>query len=162
MSNIFIICVEDEHQVLDVLVKDLEDFEELFPIEIASSADEAREIIEEVKDFGGILGLALCDHIMPGDNGVDLLVEMQKDEFTRKTRKVLITGQAGLEDTIKAVNRAGLNHYLAKPWNKEELVEVVKKELTNFVIENEENLLPFMSILDAERLQEEIRNRGYI
>ena len=162
MTNIFIICVEDEHQVLDVLVKDLEEFEDLFPIEIASSANEARELIEEIKDLNGKIGLALCDHIMPGDNGVDLLIELKSDEFTANTRKVLITGQAGLEDTIKAVNRAGLNHYIAKPWEKNELIEVVRKELTHFVIENEENLLPYMTLLDAEKLQEEIRNRGYI
>jgi CheY-like chemotaxis protein len=162
MSNIFIICVEDEHQVLDVLLKDLEEFEDVFPIEIASSADEARELIEEVKELGGKIGLILCDHIMPGDNGVDLLIEMKANEFTKDTRKVLITGQAGLEDTVKAVNRAGLNHYIAKPWDKNELAEVVKKELTNFVVNNEENLLPFMTLLDGEKLQEEIRTRGYI
>jgi CheY-like chemotaxis protein len=162
MNNIFIICVEDEHQVLDVLVKDLEEFEELFPIEIASSADEARDLIEEIENLGGKIGLVLCDHIMPGDNGVDLLIEMKANEFTKNTRKVLITGQAGLEDTVKAVNRAGLNHYIAKPWEKRELLEVVKKELTQFVIESEESLLPFMTILDGEKLQEEIRARGYI
>jgi CheY-like chemotaxis protein len=162
MTNIFIICVEDEHQVLDVLVKDLEEFEDVFPIEIASSADEARELIEEVKELDGKIGLILCDHIMPGDNGVDLLIELKLDEFTQNSRKVLITGQAGLEDTIKAVNRAGLNHYIAKPWDKKELIEVVKKELTNFVVDNEENLLPFMTLLDAEKLQEKIRSRGYI
>jgi len=162
MTNIFIICVEDEHQVLDVLVKDLEALEELFPIEIASSADEARQLIEEIKELNGKIGLVLCDHIMPGDNGVDLLIEMKTNEFTSNARKVLITGQAGLEDTIKAVNRAGLNHYIAKPWEKIELLEVVKKQLTHFVIENEENLLTYMALLDAEMLQEEIRARGYV
>lgn len=162
MTNIYIICVEDEHQVLDVLVKDLEDFEEVFPIELASSADEARELIEEIKNSDGKIGLALCDHIMPGDHGIDLMIEMQKQEFTKKTRKVLITGQAGLEDTINAVNKAGLNHYIAKPWDKQDLIDVVKRELTTYVIQNERNLLPFMAVLDAEKLQEEIRTRGYI
>ncbi len=154
--------MEDEHQVLDVLVKDLEEFEDIFPIEFASSADQARRLIKEIKSLNGKIGLVLCDHIMPGDNGVELLIEMKDDEFTKNTRKVLITGQAGLEDTIKAVNRAGLNHYIAKPWKKHELIEVVKKELTSFVIENEEKLLPYMTLLDVEKLQDEIRSRGYI
>ncbi len=162
MNSIFIICVEDEHQVLDVLVKDLEEFEEIFPIELASSADEARNLIKVIKGLNGKIGLVLSDHIMPGDKGVDLLVEMKSDDYTKNTRKVLITGQAGLEDTIKAVNKAGLNHYIAKPWDKAELVEVVKRQLTSFVIETEENLLPYMTLLDAELLQEEIRTRGYV
>ena len=162
MSEIYIICVEDEPQVLDVLVKDLEELEEVFPIEMASSADEARKLIQEIRRHGGKIGLALCDHVMPGDNGVDLMIEMQKDEFTKPTRKVLITGQAGLEDTIQAVNNARLNHYLSKPWNPQNLIEVVKDELTSYVIEQEKELLPYMAVLDAPRLQEEIRARGYL
>lgn len=162
MSEIYIICVEDEPQVLDVMVKDLEELEDVFPIEMASSADEARKLIQEIRRYGGKIGLALCDHVMPGDNGVELMIEMQNDEFTKATRKILITGQAGLEDTIQAVNKAGLNHYIAKPWNPQVLLKVVKDELTSFVIQHEKELLPFMAVLDAPRLQEEIRARGYL
>ncbi len=162
MSDIYIICVEDEMQVLDVIVKDLEPLEEVFPVEVAVSADEARELIREIKKEGGRIGLAICDHVMPGDSGVDLMVEMQKDPFTEKTRKVLLTGQAGLEATIEAVNMARLNRYIGKPWDPEQLLNVAKEELTQYVIEQEKNLLPYMQILDAARLQEEIRARGSV
>ncbi len=162
MSDIYIICVEDEPQVLDVIIRDLAVFEEIFPIELAHSADEARELIKEIKQEGHKIGLALCDHIMPGDKGIDLMIEMQKDPFTEKTRKVLVTGQAGLEDTIEAVNNAKLNRYIAKPWNPRELVEVVKEELTQYVIQEEKELLRFTSLLDQEKIQEAIRTKGYV
>lgn len=162
MSDIYIICVEDEPQVLDVIIRDLAVFEEIFPIELAHSADEARELIKEIKQEGHKIGLALCDHIMPGDKGIDLMIEMQKDPFTEKTRKVLVTGQAGLEDTIEAVNNAKLNRYIAKPWNPGELVEVVKEELTQYVIQEEKELLRFTSLLDQEKIQEAIRTKGYV
>ncbi len=162
MSDIYIICVEDEPQVLDVVIRDLEKLEEVFPIEIAHSADEARQLINEIKEEGNKIGLAICDHIMPGDKGVDLMIEMQKDPFTEHTRKVLLTGQAGLEETIEAVNKAKLNRYIAKPWKPQHILEVAIEELTTYVIDHEKELLPYMSVLDQERLQQAIRNKGYV
>ena len=162
MSDIYIICVEDEPHVLDVVLRDLSSLEEVFPIELAHSADEARKLISEIKEEGNKIGLAICDHIMPGDKGVDLMIEMQKEPFTQHTRKVLLTGQAGLEETIQAVNNAKLNRYISKPWKPKELLDVAIDELTTYVIEHEKELLPFMAVLDQERLQEAIRNKGYV
>ncbi|HSV88970.1 MAG TPA: response regulator [Bacteroidales bacterium] len=162
MAEIYIICIEDEPQVLDVIVKDLEVLEEVFPIEVAGSVAEAHKVIKEIHQQGGKIGLALCDHIMPGEYGVDLLIEMHNNPLTRSTRKVLITGQAGLDDTVLAINKARLNHYIAKPWNPKELLEVAKNELTQYVIAHEKDLLRFMSVLDPVKIQEEIRNRGYV
>jgi DNA-binding NtrC family response regulator len=160
MADIYILCVEDEPEVLDVIVRDLGELEEVFPIEMAVSAEEARGIIKEIEQQGDKLGIAICDHIMPGDKGVDLMIEMQKQEFTERSRKILLTGQAGLEATVEAVNNARLNRYIAKPWNPENLLQVVKDELTTYVIEQEKDLLPYMGVLDARRLQEAIRARG--
>jgi len=162
MSDIYIICVEDEPQVLDVVIRDLAKLEEVFPIEIAHSANEARQLISEIKEEGNRIGLAICDHIMPGDKGVDLMIEMQNDPFTEHTRKVLLTGQAGLEETIEAVNKAKLNRYISKPWKPRQILEVAVDELTSYVIEQEKELLPFMAVLDQERLQETIRSKGYV
>jgi response regulator RpfG family c-di-GMP phosphodiesterase len=162
MAEIYIICVEDEPQVLDVIVRDLGEIEDVFPIEVANSADEARQLMREINEEGNTVGLILCDHIMPGDKGIDLLIEMQKDPWTEHTRKILITGQAGLEDTIQAVNLARLNRYIAKPWNPQQLREVVREELTLYVIAHEKDLLRFMPVLDQAKLQEAIRNRGYL
>lgn len=162
MSEIYIICVEDEPEVLDVIVRDLGFLEEVFPIEVASSAQEARKLIGEIQDQGDRIGLVICDHVMPGETGVELMVQMQNQDFTRDTRKILLTGQAGLDATIQAVNQARLNHYIAKPWDPKNLLAVATEELTRYVIEHEKELLRFMTVLDATRLQEAIRQRGYV
>ncbi len=162
MTDIYIICVEDEPQVLDVILRDLADLEEVFPIETAVTADEARELIKEINRQGGKIGLAICDHVMPGDSGVDLMIEMQQDPFTRATRKVLLTGQAGLDATIEAVNKAKLDRYISKPWDPANLMNIAKDELTQYVIEQEKELLPYLQVLEAGRLHEEIRRRGYL
>ena len=44
-----------------------------------------------------------------------------------------MTGQAGLEDTVRAVNEANLDHYIAKPWDAEALQAIVREQLTEYV-----------------------------
>lgn len=155
--RIYIFVVEDEPEVLDAIVRDLEEFEDSFFIEIADSAEEARELITALNNDGHEIGLILCDHVLPGQNGVELLVEMQNDPSTERTRKVLITGQAGLDETVRAVNEADLSHYIAKPWEKAELVATARKLLTDYVLEQAENPMQFMSVLDSERIADYIR-----
>ena len=157
MSKIHILCVEDEPEVLEAVVRDLSPFEEVFPIEATSSADEARRVLQKVILPQGELGLAICDHILPGEDGVSLMVSLHQADRTRAARKVLLTAQAGLQATIEAVNRAELSHYLAKPWSRDELVEVTRRLLTDYVLETQTNLYPYLGVLEADRLTERIR-----
>ena len=156
-KQISILVVEDEPEVLDAIVRDISEFEETFPVEIADTAEEARELMKEILEEGGEIGLILCDHVLPGQNGVELMVDMQTNPHTEKTKKVLITGQAGLDETVRAVNEADLKHYIAKPWKKKELVDITRKLLTDYVLEYRENPMDFMQILDSERIADEIR-----
>jgi len=156
-KKIYILVVEDEPEVLDAIVRDISDFEDFFPIEMADTAEEAREIVQDILEKDDGIGLILCDHVLPGDNGVELLVELQHKEETNSTRKVLITGQAGLQETVRAVNEADLKHYIAKPWNKDELVDIVKELLTDYVLDHVDDVLPYMKVLDGGRIAEAIR-----
>lgn len=156
--NLYILLIEDEPDVLDALLRDLGAFEDTFPIETASSADEAREAISAVQHAGDEIGLIFCDHIMTGENGVDLLVDLQQKDFTRASRKVLVTAHAGLEDTIEAVNRADLAHYIAKPWSKEDLQKVARRELTTYILERKIDPKPYMGKLDPMQMAEAIRH----
>lgn len=160
--KIYILIVEDEPEVLDSIVRDITEFEEHFTVEMADTAEEAEEIIEQIISEENLIGLILCDHVLPGRNGVELLIEMQKNEKTKLTKKVLITGQAGLEETVKAVNEADLKHYIAKPWEKEELVKTTRNLLTEFVIKHMKDPLPYMQVLDTEKIAEHLRTSGGI
>ena len=96
---------------------------------------------------------------MPGTTGVDFLIEMQADARISAARTVLVTGQADQDDTIRAVNEAGLDHYIAKPWDARELTGVVKNELTAYVLERGIDPLPHLQVLDAVRAMDAIRQR---
>lgn len=162
MKSLHILCVDDEPEVLEAVERDIASLEDHFPIETAESADDARERIKSIEAAGGEVALIFCDHVMPGDNGVDLLVEMQTSDSTRRTRKVLLTGQAGLDATVNAVNKAQLDHYIAKPWSPTQLLEVAKAQLTAYVIEQSIDPRPYLSILDTAKLAEQIHKHGLI
>lgn len=132
-NRIYILCVEDEPEVLDAIVKDLSTFEDMFPIESASSVAEARGVVDRLQEARAEIGLVLCDHIMPGENGVEFLVELYRNPYTAETRKVLLTGQAGLEATVRAVNYAHLHFYVGKPWTKPALVDAVRLQLKSYI-----------------------------
>lgn len=161
-SKIYILIVEDEPEVLDSIVRDITEFEEHFEVEMADTAEEAEMIIKDIIDEESKIGLILCDHVLPGKNGVELLIEMQQNEKTKSTKKVLITGQAGLEETVKAVNEADLKHYIAKPWEKSKLIKITRNLLTDFVIRETKDPLPYMQILDTEKIAEHLRTGGGI
>lgn len=158
MSKYLILCVDDERDVLDSVVNDISALESHFVIEAAESVAEAKEILAEASADELQLALILCDHIMPEDLGVDFLIELNSSAETQKARKLLLTGQAGLEETVQAVNHASLDYFIAKPWSGDTLQQVVIDQLTTFVIENDSNLLPWVSVLDAERIMEAISN----
>ena len=104
-----------------------------------------------------VLALVLADHRMPGTTGVDMLIAMEDDERTAVARKVLVTGQADQADTIRAVNEAGLDHYVAKPWRPQDLQAVVRDQLTDFVLVTGMDPLPHLRALDGARAMEMLR-----
>jgi response regulator RpfG family c-di-GMP phosphodiesterase len=161
VSEIAIVVVEDEREVRDAVMRDLSPFAGSFRIEAAEDVDDAQNLLAELDGGGVLAGLILCDHLLPGMLGIDFLIELEAEPKTQSTRKVLLTGQAGLEDTIRAVNEARLDYYVAKPWSPEDLHEVVKSQLTEFVLASEEDVLPYVSILDGPRLLDAASQRGW-
>jgi response regulator RpfG family c-di-GMP phosphodiesterase len=102
----------------------------------------------------------ICDHILPGKNGIEFLSELTGEEYFKFTRKILLTGQASHEDTINAINNANISHYFSKPWDTQSLQDNVRNVLTDYVIDTQDNLLPFMASLDAVKIGEALRNRS--
>ena len=160
MAELAIVCVEDEPDVLDAVVRELEPLEDVFPVEAAADAEEARGLLHAIAERGDEVGVIFCDHIMPGETGVELLVSLREDKRWRDTRKVLLTGQAGLDATVKAVNEADLSHYVAKPWDHEELVNVAKREMSHYVVARDLDPMPYLKGLDVEALGDHLRRHA--
>lgn len=152
-----IVCVDDQREVLATLKKDLEEFTSFFKIEYCESAEEANELIDEIDAEGNYLALLICDHIMPVSNGIDFLIDVDKDLRFSKTRKLLLTGLATHQDTIIAINNANIDYYVEKPWESDVLIDAVKNLITRFILDSGIEYKEYLPILDQELLYIELR-----
>jgi diguanylate cyclase (GGDEF)-like protein len=135
-----IICVDDEEGILTALRQQLgARFGEECQIEVAQSGHDALELVEELKRDGEPLAVLIADQIMPGMKGVELLEEVHKR--SPGTTKILLTGQAGLDAVVAAINRAGLNRYIPKPWDEPDLRLTVEGLLRTFRLHRQNELL---------------------
>lgn len=155
-----VLILEDEPEVRSALVRDLAELDPPVRVEPAEDVEDARSVLAELAADGDLLALILADHRLPGASGVDLLVELHDDPVHGGCRKVLVTGQADQQDTIRAVNEAGLDHYVAKPWDADALRALVRSELTTFVLTEDLDPLPHLRALDAARVMPALRGRG--
>lgn len=153
-KKLYIICIEDEADVLDAILRDLSVFEKCFHLEGFGSAAEAETWLLQLDAENEAVAVLFCDHVMPAKRGVDFMIELQQRQLPvlKETRKVLFTGQAGHQETISAINKAGIAHYQSKPWTAQELVAVTRTLLTEYVIDSKTPPLPFMASLDAARM----------
>ncbi len=135
-----ILCVDDEEGVLSALQQQLDArFGKECEIAIAQSGADALELLEEMQREGEALAVIIADQIMPGMKGVELLERVHKR--SPLTTKILLTGQAGLDAVVSAINRAKLNHYIPKPWDEANLHLAVENLLRQFRLMAENRML---------------------
>jgi len=70
---------------------------------------------------------------MPGMKGDQVLKEIH--ELSPGSLKILLTGQASIDGITNAINNAKLYRYIAKPWDKDDLVLTVKEAIKSFLQE---------------------------
>ncbi|EAW36480.1 PAS domain S-box protein [Lyngbya sp. PCC 8106] len=131
MGKPTIICVDDERVVLISLRNQLLPYlGEKYNVELAESGEEALEIIEELQLDQIEIPLIISDLIMPNMTGDELLKQIH--ERSRKTLKILLTGQASTDAIGNAVNSASLYRYIAKPWSETDLCLTVTAALRSY------------------------------
>lgn len=155
-----VLVLEDEPGVRDALLRDLGSFVPTARVEAAEDVPDARAVIEELHRDGDVLALVLADHRLPGTSGVDFLVQLREDAALRQARTVLVTGQADQDDTIRAINAADLDRYIAKPWTADQLTDVVREQLSEFVLATRIDPLPHLKVLDQARVVPLLERRG--
>ena len=131
-----IVCVDDEQAVLDQLSAQLtRRFGATHRVECAESAEEALLLIDEIFAAGDEVELIICDQVMPKMKGDRFLERVH--ETRPGVMKILLTGQAGLDSAIYAINNAGLHRYIEKPWEVEDLDLAIENLLTQHRLRRE-------------------------
>jgi len=110
-SKITILYVDDEEN-------NLFSFKAAFRIKYnvitALTGEEALKILTEKP-----VQIIITDQRMPEMTGVEFL-EKVLEKFP-DTMRILLTGYTDMEAVVDAVNKGKIFHYLAKPWNEDEL-----------------------------------------
>lgn len=160
MNKLNLLCIDDQREILAALEKDLEDLASHCRLEFCESAAEAAEVLDDFHGKGYQPALVICDHVMPGRNGVEFLAELHRDPRFPNTRKLLLTGLATHQDTIAAINQAHIDFYIEKPWNRDPLQAAARKLLTSFVLDSGLKYEEYLPVLDRETLYLELRKSG--
>ncbi len=112
-----VLLIDDEKPLLSLFAEALEP---LFDVSVATSTREAGYIMHKIS-----FKVVVCDHLMPGGNGLSFLVDI-REEYP-DTQRVLVTGYMKPEMLLRSVNEAALYRYLLKPVSLPELIKTVQE-----------------------------------
>ncbi|MBW8190453.1 response regulator [Neiella marina] len=150
MEKLTVICVDDQPEVLNAVARDIGPLASHCEIEECQSAQECLELLDELDAEGTPIALIISDHVMPDKNGVQMLTEIADDHRFKTTRLFLLTGLATHQDTIMAINKAGIDRYFEKAWDPDELLDECRRALTRYVFATGLDYLEYQPVLDAE------------
>ncbi len=116
--NIKVLYVDDEKHLLSSFTsllrkEDIQTFvlDDPTQIEVALARD-------------GPFALVVSDQRMPGKDGAAVLETVAR--LTPDTIRILMTGFADMDATLRAINKGGISRYISKPWNDEDLRGLVR------------------------------------
>ncbi len=153
MNSFVILCLDDDPTVVQQLQQDLNGFSHLFDILTAQTIAEAYQILVQVAQNNQTVAMVLCDNDLGNDSGIDFLIQLHQHPITEQARTVLLNDKAQLDDIMQAVNEGRLNYCLTKPWQSQELLPMVAKELTSYVLKHPEvDWLLYSQVLEHRRI----------
>lgn len=111
-----------------LVVDDEKPLAQLYAEALAPSFDV--DVAVSVRDAGYMMHkqvykVVVCDHLMPGGNGLSFLVHVREEH--PNTQRILVTGYMKPEMLLRSVNEAALYRYLLKPVSLPELVKTVRE-----------------------------------
>ena len=116
-----ILILDDEEIVVNSL-KSLLCLETTHDVLTFTSCQEALEAIRR-----NPIDLAISDFLMPEMDGVSFLKEVRR--IYPAIQLIILTGFADKESAIRAINEVRLYQYLEKPWDNDEIIQVIESGL---------------------------------
>lgn len=123
-----LLCVDDEPNILSSLRRLFR--AKGYRVLVAESGDAGLQVLAtEAVD------LVISDMRMPEMDGAHFL-ELVRARWP-DTIRILLTGYADVSSIIEAINRGEIYRYIAKPWDDNDMLLVVRDALERKVLENE-------------------------
>jgi DNA-binding NtrC family response regulator len=118
-----VLLVDDERALLDVMRLGLE---AEYEVEVAATAEEAWLLLST-----GSHDVVVCDHLMPGEAGLDFLIAVFRRQPAAK--RILITGYMNPEFLARSTRLAGLSACLLKPVPVSELKAAIRTAMVGVI-----------------------------
>jgi len=121
-----ILLVDDEENVCKALVRQLRAVDRAGepPYRIEWFA-EPRAALQRAREAA--FDLVVSDYRMPDMDGVAFLTAFRA--LQPDCARLILSGQTDLLGLVRAINDAGISHFLAKPWGEAELILAVESAL---------------------------------
>jgi CheY-like chemotaxis protein len=125
-----ILVVDDEEAILETMTFTFEDDYEVLT---SSSARDALALLERE----GPVAVVISDQRMPEMTGVEFLARVFALHPT--TVRIILTGFADMDAIIRAINDGHVYAYITKPWEPDQLKQVVRRAVDHhaLAVENE-------------------------
>jgi len=118
-----ILLVDDEQNILRSLKRELLDMP--YGLLTASSASMALELL-----LSHNIAVIISDQRMPKTCGTELLALVR--EKYPDTVRILLTAFSDMQDIIDAINKGGIYKFLLKPWNTNELKQIIAEAVDHY------------------------------
>ena len=140
-----VLCVDDEQNILRAIKRAL--FSLDVDLTLADSGEKALAVMKEKP-----IHVVISDMKMPGMTGAELLEQVAA--HYPDTFRVVLTGFADIDATIKAVNQGRIHRYLQKPWDNQELINTIEEGLERIKLKDENARLQKLTKLQNAKLKE--------
>lgn len=125
-----ILCVDDEKFILETLKKQIRYiFGEKYRYEVAESAEEAWEVLEELGEERPARCLIFSDYLMPDIRGDEFLIRVH-EEFPEIV-KIMLTGQVDPYTLEQLREKLPLHRCIHKPWSLQDIIEAVESGMSD-------------------------------
>ena len=125
-----ILVVDDEEAILETMTFT---FQDDYEVHTSTDARKALALLDEKAPFAAVL----TDQRMPDMSGVEFVAEV----FRRhpSTVRMILTGFSDIDAIIQAINDGHVYAYITKPWEPEQLKQLMKQAVEHhkLAVENE-------------------------
>ena len=123
-----ILFVDDDKDILLALERRF--YEEGYTLKFATSGQEALNKLSETP-----CKVIVADIKMPKMNGFELLSKVR--ELYPDVIRIVLSGHDDVQFVLENVNKEGIDHYLTKPWNIEDVKNKLKQSIELFDLRRE-------------------------
>lgn len=127
-----VLIVDDEPLVISALVRVLD--EEPYRITGSWGGEQALQLMAQHP-----FKVVISDEKMPGMAGAEFLARVK--ELHPETVRIMLTGEASLQATMRAVNRGEIYRFFTKPWDDTELKLALRSAVEKYDLEQEKRRL---------------------